>query len=183
MTEKLKRKIKKIEVKMGHGGTLDPMATGVLSMFLGLIVGNTGLTHGTVIGCGQGTRSLQQFLECSKEYVVEAIFGCSTDTYDRTGKVKHKAPYEHVTREMVEEALAKFRGNITQKPPIFSALRINGKRYYEYAREGKPLPIEIKGRPVTVHELELLDFTTDHKWEWPKEQADNEELELEKYIK
>ncbi|KAL7270053.1 pseudouridine synthase pus4 [Rhizina undulata] len=156
--QKKKRRNKRIEVKIGHGGTLDPMASGVL-----------------VTGIGAGTKHLQQFLSCTKSYEAVALFGCSTDTYDAVGKIIKRAPYKHITKEAVEQALGKFRGDIMQKPPIYSALHMNGKRLYEYAREGKELPIEIQARPVTCELLELVDFTTDHEWDFPKEEAAEEE--------
>ena len=114
------------QVKMGHGGTLDPLATGVL-----------------ILGIGSGTKSLPQFLGCTKSYECTVLFGKATDTYDTEGKVVARKGYEHITKDMVEQALAKFRGKIMQKPPIFSALKVNGKKLYEYAREGKEVPIEI----------------------------------------
>lgn len=86
------------------------------------------------------------------------LFGAETDTYDRLGKIVRRAPYEHITREKVEEALKAFRGPIMQRPPIFSALRIDGKRLYQYAREGKMPPVEIKERPVEVVEMEILEW-------------------------
>ncbi|KZF26583.1 pseudouridine synthase [Xylona heveae TC161] len=152
-------KAKHLNVKMGHGGTLDPMATGVL-----------------ITGVGKGTKELQKFLECTKVYETVVLFGVATDTYDRLGKVLRQAPFEHVTREKVEEALKQFRGNIMQRPPIFSALHIDGKRLYEYAREGKPLPREIEKRPVSVPELEIVEWYEPgtHQYQWPTEQAEKE---------
>ncbi|KAJ5939139.1 hypothetical protein N7466_002273 [Penicillium verhagenii] len=155
-----RRRQKKIEVKIGHGGTLDPLATGIL-----------------IAGVGKGTKSLSSFLGCTKSYETIVLFGAETDTYDRMGRIVRRAPYEHVTREKVEEALKQFRGPIMQKPPIFSALRINGKRLYEYAREGKLPPVEIKSRPVEAVELEIVEWyepgTHEHKW--PKEKMEGEE--------
>ncbi|KAF3908626.1 hypothetical protein AA313_de0202057 [Arthrobotrys entomopaga] len=150
------------QVKMGHGGTLDPMATGVL-----------------IVGVGQGTKRLNSFLDCSKEYEAVAIFGASTDSYDKEGKITERKPYGHITREAIEGVLDKFRGDIFQRPPIFSALNLNGKRLYEYAREGLPLPVEIKKRPCTVSSLEIIDYeegNSGHSWEYPTEEA----TELEK---
>jgi tRNA pseudouridine55 synthase len=144
---------------MGHGGTLDPMATGIL-----------------IIGVGNGTKELQGFLECTKSYETVVLFGASTDSYDVKGKVMAKAAYSHVTKEKVEEALAQFRGKIMQIPPIFSALRVNGKKMYEYAREGKDIP-ELEGRPVEVEELELVEWLEggSHDYTWPVNEAAEEE--------
>ena len=148
-----------VRVKIGHGGTLDPLATGIL-----------------ITGIGTGTKSLSQFLECTKTYEAVVLFGASTDSYDRAGKILEKAPYSHITKEIVESALAKFRGDIMQKPPIYSALKVQGKKMYEYAREGKELPIEIVPRPVTVTELEILDYMEGetHPYRWPQDIAELE---------
>ncbi|KAJ6102647.1 hypothetical protein N7486_005074 [Penicillium sp. IBT 16267x] len=158
-----RRRQKKIEVKIGHGGTLDPLATGIL-----------------IAGVGKGTKALSSFLECTKSYETIVLFGAETDTYDRMGKIVRRAPYEHVTREKVEEALKQFRGKIMQKPPIFSALRINGKRLYEYAREGKLPPVEIKTRPVEALELEIVEWYEPgtHEHQWPKEKMVGEERKV-----
>lgn len=157
-------------VKMGHGGTLDPMATGVL-----------------ILGVGSGTKDLGHFsTECTKSYEAVVLFGAATDTYDTEGKVVGRKPYEHITKDMVEEALVKFRGKGMQRPPIFSALRVQGKRLYEYAREGKEVPVEIKERPVEVSELEVVEWMEGgtHKWHWPEREADTEEKKFaEKALK
>ncbi|KAJ5558559.1 hypothetical protein N7535_008774 [Penicillium sp. DV-2018c] len=155
-----RRREKKIEVKIGHGGTLDPLATGVL-----------------ITGIGKGTKHLQDFLSCTKSYETIITFGAETDTYDRLGKIVRRAPYEHVTRDAVEKALAQFRGKIMQKPPIFSALRVNGKKLYEYAREGKMPPIEIKHRPVETLEVEVVEWYDPgtHEYKWPETEMTGEE--------
>ncbi|KAI1425862.1 trub family pseudouridylate synthase-containing protein [Xylaria sp. FL1777] len=145
-----------IRVKMGHGGTLDPLATGVL-----------------ILGVGKGTKSLQSFLDCTKTYETVVVFGASTDTYDRVGKILKKTAYDHITRPLVEEALKSFRGKYQQMPPLYSALKMEGKPLYEYAREGKPIPREIATREVEVTELELLEWYepgTHSHW-WPSEEA------------
>ena len=129
-------------MKIGHGGTLDPLATGVL-----------------IVGIGRGTKHLQKFLvECTKCYDATLLFGAATDTYDITGQVLARAPTSDVSRAKVEEALEAFRGQIMQRPPSYSALRVQGKRLYEYAREGKEVPVEIEQRPVTVKELFVQEW-------------------------
>jgi tRNA pseudouridine55 synthase len=150
-------------VKIGHGGTLDPMATGVL-----------------VAGIGQGTKYLQTFLNCTKTYETVVTFGVASDTYDCTGKTVRRSPYEHITRTMVEDALARFRGKIMQRPPIFSAKRIDGKRLYEYAREGIEPPVEIKSVPVEVFDLQLLEWYEpgSHEYKWPQEEMTGPERQL-----
>lgn len=147
-----------IRVKMGHGGTLDPLATGVL-----------------ILGVGKGTKSLQSFIDCTKTYETVILFGASTDTYDRVGKILKKTAYDHITRTMVEEALESFRGKYQQMPPLYSALKMEGKPLYEYAREGKPIPREIATREVEVSELELLEWYEPgtHSHHWPAEEATN----------
>ncbi|KAI0490547.1 trub family pseudouridylate synthase-containing protein [Xylaria cf. heliscus] len=147
-----------IRVKMGHGGTLDPLATGVL-----------------ILGVGKGTKSLQSFLDCTKTYETVVLFGASTDTYDRVGKILKKTAYDHITRPMVEEALTSFRGRFQQMPPLYSALKMEGKPLYEYAREGKPIPREIATREVDVSELELVEWYEPgtHSHRWPEEEATN----------
>lgn len=151
---------KKVEVKIGHGGTLDPLATGVL-----------------IAGVGKGTKSLNSFLTCTKSYETVVLFGAETDTYDRLGKIVRRAPYEHITREAVEKVLDQFRGKIMQRPPIFSALRIEGKRLYEYAREGKMPPVEIKSRPVETVELKIVEWYEPgtHEYKWPEEEMTGDE--------
>ena len=133
-----------------------------------------------IIGVGKGTKQLQQFLECTKSYEATVLFGVATDTYDAVGKVLSKAPYSHVTREGVERALEKFKGRIMQRPPLYSALRVQGKRLYEYAREGKEVPVEIQERPVEVKELEIMEWLSpgSHNYQWPTEEAPTEEKEV-----
>ena len=142
-------------MKLGHGGTLDPLATGVL-----------------IVGVGRGTKCLRRFLECTKTYECVVLFGAATNTCDAVGKIVSRAEYAHVTRGKVEEALEKFRGQIMQKPPVFSALRVGGRRLYELARAGVEVP-EIKAREVEVKELEMLEWMEGgcHGFQWPKEEV------------
>jgi tRNA pseudouridine55 synthase len=158
-----RRRDKNVQVKIGHGGTLDPLATGVL-----------------IAGIGKGTKVLQTFLECTKQYETVVLFGASTDTYDRVGKILKKGPYAHVTKEMVEKTLEPFRGKIMQRPPLYSALKMNGKPLYEYAREGKEIPKKIEKRPVEVVELELVEFMPGgtHEHKWPTEEAGQAEKDV-----
>ncbi|KAF7955644.1 hypothetical protein EAE96_004570 [Botrytis aclada] len=154
---------KRVQVKIGHGGTLDPLATGVL-----------------IAGVGKGTKELGNFLLCTKTYETTVLFGAATDTYDKDGKLLKRAPYEHITKEMVEKGLAKYRGKFMQLPPLFSALKMNGKPLYEYAREGKEIPKEIERRPVDVSELELLEWYEggEHEWKAPTEEAGYAEVNV-----
>ncbi|KAL6238572.1 hypothetical protein BDW75DRAFT_237248 [Aspergillus navahoensis] len=158
--QRKRRRSQRLDVKIGHGGTLDPLATGVL-----------------VTGVGKGTKFLNDFLGCTKTYETVVIFGVETDSYDRLGKIVRRAPYEHITREAVEKALEQFRGKIMQRPPIFSALKVQGKKLYEYAREGKEPPVEIQSRPVEVTDLRIVEWYEPgtHEYKWPEEEAPADE--------
>jgi tRNA pseudouridine55 synthase len=126
--------------RAGHTGTLDPMATGVLPVCL-----------------GEATKLVPFILEGDKTYEAAIRLGACTDTQDRTGKVIAEAPVPPtLTRDSLEQVLARFRGEIDQAPPMYSAIRVDGKRLYELAREGKE--VARAARRVTVHELEVLDF-------------------------
>lgn len=128
-----------------------------------------------IVGIGNGTKSLQQFLNGTKEYECTVLFGAATDSYDILGKVTKTASWEGITKERVEKALDTLRGDQMQLPPVYSAIRVDGKHLYEYAREGLPLP-EIKRRAVTVHELEMLEWLPPdkHGFELPSQEADAE---------
>jgi tRNA pseudouridine55 synthase len=165
---KRRSKVKRdIRVKMGHGGTLDPLATGVL-----------------ILGVGKGTKSLQKFLDCTKTYETIVLFGASTDTYDRVGKIIKKSRYDEITRPIVEKALDGFRGKIKQMPPLYSALKMEGKPLYEYAREGRPIPRAIATREVEVAELDLVEWYEPgtHNHRWPTEEAAPTERSLVKSV-
>ncbi|QRV85873.1 pseudouridine synthase [Ceratobasidium sp. AG-Ba] len=160
--------------KLGQGGTLDPLADGVL-----------------VLGVNGGTKALGQFLECSKEYRTTVLLGCETDSYDSKGAKVRIAPYAHLSQDDVEKVLNRFRGEIQQMPPIFSALKMDGKPLYEYAREKKPLPRPIEARKCTVHELVLESWTpaatspedtAGHQFHWPEKEIDDEQREERKRV-
>lgn len=145
---------------MGHGGTLDPLATGIL-----------------IVGIGRGTKSLGDFLGCKKTYETVVLFGKSTDTYDVMGKVIAEGPSEHITKSIVESKIPEFLGKSKQVPPIYSAIKIDGMKLYDYARQGKELPRELESRDIEVSECSLLDFYApgEHDFRWPAEQATAEE--------
>ena len=126
---------------MGHGGTLDPLASGVL-----------------IVGIGRGTKQLQKYLACTKSYETVVLFGASTDTYDCTGVIAERAHCVHVTKTLVEGKLAQFRGDIKQAPPIYSALKINGKKACEYVHGGEQLPRQLESRDMHVDECTLLQW-------------------------
>ena len=132
------------ERRVGHGGTLDPMATGVLPVFL-----------------GRATRAVSFVTDSEKEYVAGLQLGVITNTQDTTGEILETRPVS-VTREQLEAALAPFRGDILQVPPMYSAIKIGGKKLYELARKGKE--VERPPRPVTIHALELVEQTGPDAW-------------------
>ena len=125
--------------RIGHGGTLDPMATGVLPVFV-----------------GRATRAVEFFEHAEKTYETVLQLGITTDTEDITGQVLTQQPV-CVTEEQVRKALDAFRGEIQQVPPMYSALKVNGQKLYDLARKGQQ--VERKPRPVTIHELDLLEFS------------------------
>lgn len=130
------------EKKVGHTGTLDPMATGVLPVCV-----------------GDATKISQFILESTKAYDATVKLGAVTDTLDAEGKVLETRPVPAITRELLEGALSKFRGTFAQVPPMYSAIKVGGKRLYELARAGEE--IERKPREVTVYDLQLRDFSAD----------------------
>ena len=134
------------EKRVGHGGTLDPMATGVLPVFV-----------------GRATRGVEFAEKGWKEYAAGLRLGVSTDTQDVTGTVLETRPVT-AGREDVEAALAAFRGDIQQVPPMYSAVKIQGKKLYELARRGKE--VERKPRPVTIRELELLEAESETDYQF-----------------
>lgn len=135
------RKLLKIK-KIGHTGTLDPFAEGVLPICI-----------------GNSTR-LIEYLPDDKAYLAFVQFGKATDSYDIEGNVIFQSD-KKVAKEDVEQALKKFEGDIEQLPPIYSAIKVNGKKLYEYAREGKS--VEIKPRKVTIYKIELKNFDYDNQ--------------------
>ena len=125
--------------RIGHGGTLDPMATGVLPVFV-----------------GRATRGVEFFEHAEKTYETVLRLGLTTDTEDITGTMLTEAPVS-VIDEQIEAALAVFRGQIMQIPPMYSALKVNGQKLCDLARKGKT--VERQPRPITIHELTLLEWT------------------------
>jgi tRNA pseudouridine55 synthase len=154
-----KRDKKPLQVKIGHGGTLDPLATGVL-----------------IVGIGSGTKALSRFLACTKSYECVVVFGVESDSLDVLGKVVRTTSWEGVSRESVEEKLAKFRGKIMQVPPNYSAKRINGERAYTLAREGREIPKgALQAKEMRVDEMELIEFWEEgeHEWKMTTENRDD----------
>ncbi len=125
--------------KAGHAGTLDPMATGVLLICL-----------------NEATKIAGYLSDLDKEYIVTAKLGESTNTYDSEGIITHRAMTPVVTRNDIETILPRFRGEVEQTPPMFSAIKIGGKPLYELARKG--IEVDRKPRLITIYSIEILEF-------------------------
>ena len=124
---KLSRKLGVKKIKVGHAGTLDPLATGVM-----------------ILCTGKATKRIDEFQYQTKEYVATLKLGETTPSFDLEKEVDAVYPTEHITRELVEETLKRFIGTIEQVPPVFSACKIEGKRAYELARKGEEVPLKAK---------------------------------------
>lgn len=127
------------KIKVGHAGTLDPLATGVL-----------------LVCVGKATKRVDELQAQAKEYVTDIMLGASTPSHDMEHEVDQIYPYEHITREMVEQALASLTGERMQTPPVYSAKKIDGQRAYEYAREGTD--VELRQALINIYEMELLEY-------------------------
>ena len=125
--------------KVGHAGTLDPLATGVL-----------------LLCTGKATKRIEELQTQTKEYEAEIMLGATTPSFDMEHPVNATYPYEHITREMTEEVLKQFTGNIAQRPPLFSACKVDGKRAYDLARGGSDM--ELAPKQIRIDEIELLSF-------------------------
>lgn len=124
------------KIKVGHAGTLDPLATGLL-----------------IVCTGRATKKIQDIQGQEKTYEGSLVLGKTTPSYDLETEVDHEYPIDHISSAEIEEVALSFMGDILQKPPIFSAVRKNGKRLYEYARQGEA--VEVPERQVTIRELEI----------------------------
>lgn len=125
------------KLKVGHAGTLDPLATGVL-----------------LVCTGKATKRIEELQAHTKEYVATLRLGATTPSFDLEKPLDAEYPTEHITREMVEETLVRFVGTIEQVPPVFSACKVNGSRAYDLARKGEE--VELKAKTLVIDELELL---------------------------
>ena len=125
--------------KVGHAGTLDPLATGVL-----------------LLCTGKATKRIEELQAQTKEYVAEIMLGATTPSFDMEHPVDATYPYEHITREMVEKRLEQFVGNIEQRPPLFSACKVDGKRAYDLARGGSDM--QLAPKLIRIDNIELLEF-------------------------
>ncbi len=127
-------------LKVGHAGTLDPLATGVM-----------------ILCTGRATKKITSLQEQSKEYVATMALGAPTPSFDLETEIDATYPVDHITREMVEETLGRFTGKIEQTPPAFSACKVDGKRAYKSARKGHQ--VELSPKPLVIDEIELVDFS------------------------
>jgi tRNA pseudouridine55 synthase len=130
------------KIKVGHAGTLDPLATGLM-----------------IVCVGKYTKKIDTYQSQVKEYIATLQLGASTPSFDLETEIDQEYPTEHITRELIDETLKGFIGSIEQRPPDYSAVKVNGKRAYEYARKGQE--VEIKKKTLVIDEIEVLEFEGD----------------------
>ena len=128
------------KMKVGHAGTLDPLATGVM-----------------IVCTGRATKRIDELQAHVKEYVATIALGATTPSFDLETEIDETFPTDHITRELVEETLKKFTGRIEQVPPAFSACKIDGKRAYKIARKGKE--VNLKAKILVIDEIELIEYS------------------------
>ena len=136
---RLQKALKTKKIKVGHAGTLDPLASGVL-----------------IICTGKKTKLIEEFQHQTKEYVATLKLGETTPSFDLEKEVDAVYPTEHITRELIDEVIPRFTGEIWQVPPVYSAVKVDGKRAYDYARRGQE--IELKAKLLVIDDIEVLDF-------------------------
>jgi len=128
------------KLKVGHAGTLDPLATGVM-----------------IICTGKSTKLIESFQYQTKEYIATLELGATTPSFDLELPVDGIYPTEHITLELVKSIIPKFKGEIWQVPPVYSAVKVDGKRAYDYARDGQE--VELKPKLLVIDEIEVLYFS------------------------
>ena len=133
----IQRRLNVKKFKVGHAGTLDPLATGVL-----------------IICTGRSTRDIERLQNGTKEYIATIRLGATTPSFDLETEIDATYPYEHISEEMIREVLPRFTGHIMQVPPVYSAVKVDGKRAYKYARKGAE--VELKAKPLVIEHLEML---------------------------
>lgn len=136
---KIKHKLRVKKIKVGHAGTLDPLATGLM-----------------IVCVGKYTKQIDSYQSQVKEYIATLQLGATTPSFDLETEIDQKYPTEHITRELIDDTLKGFIGTIEQRPPDYSAVKVNGKRAYEYARKGQE--VEIKKKTLVIDEIEVLEF-------------------------
>ncbi|MDD2285781.1 MAG: tRNA pseudouridine(55) synthase TruB [Paludibacter sp.] len=137
---KIKKTLKLKKIKVGHAGTLDPLATGVM-----------------IICTGKATKLIESYQYQTKEYIATLELGATTPCFDKELPIDATYPVEHITPEMVDSVIPTFVGEIWQVPPVYSAVKVDGKRAYDYAREGQE--IDLKPKLLVIDEIEVLDFS------------------------
>ncbi len=137
---KIQKTLKIKKLKVGHAGTLDPLATGVL-----------------ILCTGKATKRIEEFQYQTKEYIATLQLGATTPSFDLELPVDATFPTEHINRELIDQIIPRFTGEIWQEPPAYSAVKIDGKRAYDYAREG--VEVEIKPKLLVIDEIEVLDYS------------------------
>ncbi|MDR0546745.1 MAG: tRNA pseudouridine(55) synthase TruB [Dysgonamonadaceae bacterium] len=138
----ISRYLKVKKIKVGHAGTLDPLATGVM-----------------IVCTGKATKRIDEFQYQTKEYVATLALGATTPSFDLETEIDKRYETAHITRQLVEETLPKFIGSIEQIPPAYSACKVNGDRAYDLARKG--LEVDLKPKTLVIDEIELMDFQPD----------------------
>ena len=136
---KVKHKLRVKKIKVGHAGTLDPLATGLM-----------------IVCVGKYTKQIESYQSQVKEYIATLELGATTPSFDLETEIDQTYPIEHINRELIDEVLKGFIGEIKQRPPDYSAVKINGKRAYEYARKGQE--VEIKEKTLAIDEIEVLEY-------------------------
>lgn len=136
---KLCQKLKIKKLKVGHAGTLDPLARGVM-----------------VVCTGKKTKQIAALQAETKEYVAQIRLGATTPSFDLETEIDAEYPTSHISRELVSEVLQQFKGTIEQVPPLFSAVKVEGKRAYEYARKNED--IELKPKILVIDDIELISY-------------------------
>lgn len=135
----LSRRLGVKKLKVGHAGTLDPLASGVM-----------------IICTGKATKQIDQLQAGTKEYIATLRLGCTTPSFDAEHSIDLTFPTRHITRELVMETLQRFKGSIWQVPPVYSACKVEGRRAFDYVRQGEE--VELKAKELVIDEIELLDL-------------------------
>lgn len=136
----LRNKVGIKKIKVGHAGTLDPLATGLL-----------------IVCIGKSTKNIENIQNGEKEYIADICFGATTPSFDLETEIDSQYPFEHINKDLIKSVLPSFLGRQEQIPPLFSAKLIDGKRAYEYARTGKTP--EMKPANIEIYNMELLDYS------------------------
>jgi len=137
---KMQKTLKIKKIKVGHAGTLDPLATGVM-----------------IVCTGKATKLIESYQYQTKEYIATLQLGATTPCFDLEKPIDATFPTDHITRKLIDKVIPHFTGEIWQVPPVYSAVKVDGKRAYDYAREGQE--VELKPKLLVIDEIEVLDFS------------------------